>query len=178
MVHGIVHENGGHVIVESIPGAGSKFRILWREATEPAGTSAGHAEPGSPRKHRPALEGHVLVVDDEESVGEFMRELLETWGLKATIVNRPEAALELVRVAPERFDAVITDQSMPKITGLELTGCLRAIRPDLSVILYTGYGDELPEHALVAARLTAVIRKPVDPGVLSLSLAGCLQRRA
>jgi PAS domain S-box-containing protein len=178
MVHGIVHEHGGHVIVESSPGDGAKFRILWRQVAGHAGTGTGDADHRKSRQApRLSLEGQVLVVDDEETVGEFMRELLDTWGLKAISVARPESALELVAATPRRFDVVITDQSMPRITGIELATRLRVIREDLPVILYTGYGDGLPDDALGAARLCAVIRKPVDPTLLSQALAGCLARR-
>ena len=120
---------------------------------------------------------HQHVALERDPLRALLRELLDTWGLQATSVTRPEAALELVRAAPDRFDVVITDQSMPRLTGLELAGRLRTIRPDLPVILYTGYGDGVPDHALDAARLTAVIRKPVDPVLLSGALAGCLAQR-
>jgi CheY-like chemotaxis protein len=116
-------------------------------------------------------------VDDEESVGEFMRELLETWGIDATCASRPDAALQMVAAAPNRFDAVITDQSMPRMSGLELTHRLREIRPDLPVILYTGHGDGLSDEEIAAAHLHALVRKPVDPGILGQALARCLATR-
>ena len=81
MVHGIVHEHGGHVIVESALGQGSRFRIVWPAATGTGEVTLGDAEHMAPtRPARPALEGSVLVVDDEEAVGEFMRELLGILG--------------------------------------------------------------------------------------------------
>jgi CheY-like chemotaxis protein len=111
-------------------------------------------------------------VDDDETVGQFMREMLETWGLQVTWTPRPEAALELVRATPSRFDVVITDQSMPKLTGLQLSRRLREVRADLPVVLYTGHGEGLADGD--AAGLSAVIRKPVDPVLLSRTLSGCL----
>ncbi len=174
MVHGIVHEHGGHVVVESRPGLGSRFRVVLPALT---GAPALSAEPETCEPvlaPRPSLRGSVLVVDDEESVGEFMRELLETWGLRSLCVHRPEAALELVRAEPRRFDVVITDQVMPRLTGLELARQLKRVRADLPVIIYTGHGEGLADAEVGEPGLRAVLRKPIDPAHLSQVLASCL----
>jgi len=175
MVHGIVHEHRGHVIVESLPGQGARFRVLWPAASDAVDVAPGESEhDAAAHPPRPRLDGSVLVVDDEETVGEFMRELLGTWGLNATCTARPEEALELVRAEPSKFDVVITDQSMPRLTGLELARELHGVRADLPVILYTGHGEGLSDGEISAARLCAVMRKPVDPVLLSQTLARCL----
>jgi CheY-like chemotaxis protein len=116
----------------------------------------------------------VLVVDDETTVGEFMRELLETWGLQAACVSGGAAALDLVAATPDRFDAVITDQSMPRMTGLQLAQALHAVRPGLPVILYTGYAEGLARSELEGAGIRAVLRKPVEPGALEAALGAVL----
>jgi len=118
MVHGIVHEHGGHIVVETR----ARPRITLQGAVAGGGSSPRKQRPGlrnrrHARQPRPALEGTVLVVDDEVAVGEFMRELLETRGLTATFVPGPAGGAELVTTAPGRFDVVITDQSMPRMTG-------------------------------------------------------------
>jgi signal transduction histidine kinase/ActR/RegA family two-component response regulator len=175
MVHGIVHEHGGHVVVESRPGQGARFRVAW-----PVVAGASEAMPNETarvvanRPARPALRGSVLLVDDDESVREFMRELLESWGLTTTCTSTAAAALEQVHAAPDRFDVLVTDHSMARMTGLELAQRLRQHHHDLPVILYTGHGEGLAGDEVAAARLTAVIPKPVDPQLLSQTLARCL----
>jgi CheY-like chemotaxis protein len=174
MVHGIVHEHGGHVVVESRPGEGTRFRILLPALPgQVAQADASEANPPA-RLPRPAMKGSVLVVDDEEMVGEFMRELLATWGLEATCVHRPEAALDLVHAEPDRFDVVITDQSMPRLTGLELARRLKQVRATLPVVLYTGHGDGISGDEVDAAGVAVVMHKPVDPAQLSQVLTRCL----
>jgi CheY-like chemotaxis protein len=175
MVHGIVHEHGGHVVVESSPGTGARFRIVWPAVSDTLEVPRGET-PGETRLRppRPQLRGSVLVVDDEETVREFMRELLESWGIHATCTPTAVAALDLVRGEPGRFDVVITDQSMPKVTGLELARRLRQLRSDLPVVLYTGNGEGLPGDEVDAARLCALMLKPIDPTLLSQTLARCL----
>ncbi|HEX7373667.1 MAG TPA: response regulator, partial [Steroidobacteraceae bacterium] len=174
-VHGIVHEHGGHVVVESSPGQGARFRVVWPALADSVRVAEGEPDKADAhRSPRPALQGSVLVVDDEETVGEFMRELLETWGLHAACVPRPEAALEIVRRDPHRYDVLITDQSMAKMTGLELARRLRQVRADLPIILYTGQGDGFGGDDPAAMGLSAVMRKPIDPQELSQVLAHCL----
>ena len=108
--------------------------------------------------------GHVLVVDDDQSVGAFMRALLESWGLDrdGRALGAGEA-LALFTRGLGRFDLVITDQMMPRMTGIELARGLLALRPGLPVILYTGFNEGIPRAEIDSAGLRAVVTKPVDP---------------
>jgi CheY-like chemotaxis protein len=99
-----------------------------------------------------------------------MRELLETWGLEANFLPSPLGALEALRADPARCDLVITDQAMPRLSGLQLAGAVHALRPELPVILYTGYGEGLDAAALKAAGIDTVLAKPVDPQALESAL--------
>ena len=158
-VHGIVHEHGGHVVVETAPGAGTRFRLLW-----PIAWGEAVAAPAPPKAKvvKSALQGRVLVVDDESAVGGFMRELLESWGLEAVHVTSPA----LAREASADCDLVITDQTMPGSTGFELARELIARRPGLPVILYTGHGERITQRDVEAAGIRALLHKPVEPDVL------------
>jgi PAS domain S-box-containing protein len=175
MVHGIVHEHGGHVVVESHPGHGARFRLAWPALAErPGATSSDRPGSASSRAPRPVLAGSVLVVDDDETVGRFMRELLETWGLQAVCLHQPEAACELVRADPARFDVLITDHSMPKMSGTELARRIRQFHAELPIVLYSGHGGVLDSDEAGAAGLSAILRKPIDPDELARTLARCL----
>jgi CheY-like chemotaxis protein len=121
------------------------------------------------------LSGSVLIVDDESAVGEFMRELLETWGIDAWFVPGPQAALDAVSAAPARFDAVITDQAMPRMTGLQLARALHEVRSDLPVLVYSGYSDGLAREDLGVAGIRAILRKPVEPAALEAALKAVLK---
>jgi DNA-binding NtrC family response regulator len=116
----------------------------------------------------------VLVVDDDETVGRFMRELLETWGLQAMYLHQPEAACELIRAEPSRFNVLITDHSMPKISGTELAQRIRQFHAELPIVLYSGHGDVVASDEAGTAGLSAILRKPIDPEELARTLARCL----
>jgi CheY-like chemotaxis protein len=180
IVHGIVHEHDGHVLLESAKGQGARFRVLLPaaepEAAPDSTASAAHA--GGANGAPSELSGTVLVVDDEETVAQFMRELLESWGLQAECVLRGDAALAAVQANPGHYDAVITDQAMPRMSGLELVRRLQEVRADLPVIVHTGNVDAMPALVEGAARPRAVLQKPVDPARLRSVLAQCLRKVA
>ena len=95
-----------------------------------------------------------------------------------TVAANGAQARDLCTREPRRFDAVITDQTMPRITGLELARELKAASPDLPVILYTGYSDGLTEAEVRAAGALALVRKPLEPRALRTLLEAALAARA
>jgi len=160
-VHGIVHELGGHIVVDTAPGRGTRFRVLFPALAAGACDSSDAA--ARCRSPRPSLCGHVLVVDDERAVGAFMADLLESWSLAVSVVESASEALSLVTRDAKRVDLVITDQMMPRMTGLQLARELAVVRPDLPVILYTGFNEGISPGDIDAARVRAVVTKPVEP---------------
>jgi PAS domain S-box-containing protein len=166
-VHGIVHEHGGHIVVESARGSGATFRVLFPVLRADDQAIEHETLPGYvPAGRKVALRGRVLLVDDEEMVVGFMRELLEGWGLEVTAKGTGPDAHQVFADEPDRYDLVITDQTMPRMTGLELARELLAIRPELPVILYTGYADGVMDAQIDATGVRAMMRKPVEPAQL------------
>ncbi len=162
IVHGIMHEHGGHILVESSP-SGACFRMLF-----PAVSGEDVAETTPKRRGAqppPRLSGRVLLVDDEQMVARFMRELLQEWGLHVTALTSATEARQAFARAPQDYDLLLTDYTMPRMTGLDLAQALRTIRPGLPVILYSGYTDAIPESQL-GGTAVELVQKPIDPDAL------------
>ena len=112
----------------------------------------------------------MLLVEDEQSVLGFMRELLQGWGLTVIAARDPSDALQWFTLKPDDFDLVLTDQTMPGMTGIELARALVAQRADLPVLMYSGRSELLNSDALRAAGVRRVLAKPVDREALHEAL--------
>jgi PAS domain S-box-containing protein len=174
MVHGIVHEHGGHVVVETAPGKGASFRILLPDAEEAILEFQSQRQQA---RERPRLAGRVMVVDDEDLILELMGDLLQGWGLDVMLMPNGVDARQAFAAQPGHYDLVLTDQTMPRLTGLELARQIRGIRPDTPVILYTGYGEEISDAQLAASGVRALARKPVEPADLLALLKTHLKQK-
>jgi PAS domain S-box-containing protein len=161
MVHGIIHDHGGHLLLDSRPGKGAALSVLLAPLSsveigeEPAGDADRKPDPQG-------VTGRVLLVDDEPAVGEFMQDLLEDWGLTVSAFSSSVDACMKFSDEPDRYDLVILDQTMPRMTGMGVAHQLLKLRPSLPVILYTGYSDEISEEQVLGAGIQALVNKPVD----------------
>jgi len=167
MVHGIVHEHGGHLLVDAVEPHGTHFRVV---------LPAADAAPLSPVERplaakTPQLAGRVLLVEDEAMVAAFMAELLGGWGLDVVHCGDPLRAEDRICDGDERFDLVLTDQTMPGRTGLELATRVSALRPELPVLLYSGFGEGIDAADLKRSGVRALLRKPIEPEALRSALA-------
>jgi len=161
-VHGIVHRHDGHVIVDTAPGRGAAFRMLFPAAERKAIASG---EKAREIVKSVTLAGRVAVVDDEPAVAQFMQELLAGWGLAVTAFADGAAALRALE-GGMTFDIVITDQTMPGMTGLALAQQVNARRPHVPVVLYTGRADAVASADLDRAGVRALLSKPIDAQAL------------
>lgn len=141
IVHGTVHQNQGHVVLQSSPGEGSQFNLFFtpkdgKKLIESCGIN------NQIEFHKGQGES-ILVVDDEEGIVELLRETLDALQYRVTATSSSVEALALFKESPEQFDLMITDQTMPVITGDELIKEIRMITPGFPVILCTGYSDAI-----------------------------------
>jgi len=176
-VHGIVHEHRGHIVVESAGGRGSTFRVLLPALPADGASLPPPAFAVRRSFPRATLAGRVAVVDDEMSVTCFMADLLGQWGLTPTAFANAREVLDAL-VTGQGFDLVITDQTMPVMTGLELARELHRSRPGLPVVLYTGYEAGITADEIERAGIAALVRKPIDPSELLRVLRGHLRQAA
>ena len=103
-----------------------------------------------------------------------MRELLDSWGLEASVAGEPEAALSMLRVDTGAYDLVITDQTMPRMSGLQLAAEIGRMSAAPPVVLYTGYAEAVDPAELSAAGVKGLVRKPLEPGELRALISGLI----
>jgi signal transduction histidine kinase/CheY-like chemotaxis protein len=164
-VHGIVTQHGGALNVRSRRGVGSTFETYFPRTEEPA-PDCGQAEAAAPHGHGET----ILLVDDETPLVTLGEEMLAVLGYEPVGFHDSTAALAAFHADPRRFDLVLTDEVMPAMTGTELATALHRIRPELPIVLMTGYVGPVETRALAAAGIREVLKKPL----LSRPLAKCL----
>jgi CheY-like chemotaxis protein len=164
VVHGIVKEHDGRIAVESAPGKGAAFSLYFPKVEE-------RVREETPGEEAVAA-GHerILFVDDEAPLVEMGQEILADLGYKVESRTSGREALSLLRLDPSRFDLVITDQTMPEMTGIQLASELFAIRPDLPVILCTGFSQLIDEDKTKTAGVRAFAVKPLTKGEIARTI--------
>ncbi len=166
VAHGVVRKYKGDIKASSTLGQGATFDVYLPLAEETAETD-------SPPASLPIMgRGRVLLVDDEAALAEIGRELLESLGYEAQAETDPRRALSRFQDDPDAFDLIITDQNMAGVTGAELARAVLDIRPDLPVLMLTGFSETLSPEGVRAMGIRELLLKPV----LRRDLAAALER--
>ena len=155
VVHGIVKKSGGVIKVESEPEKGTTFHIYLPKVNMTAPLKAEHPKPivgGSER---------ILFVDDEKMLIDIGQQALQRLGYNVVSRTSPIEALELFKAKPDHFDLVITDQTMPNMTGDALAKELIHLRPDIPIIICTGYGQAIDHERAKKRGFKAFVMKPI-----------------
>lgn len=152
IVHGIVHSLGGSIEVENLEPSGCQSIIYLPVHTEKEGQIEDSA---------PTQKEHVLLVDDEEIVLVILKKMLKKYGYEVTTVQRSKKALEYFKSHPDLYDLVITDQLMPEMDGTDLSKKMLEIRPDIPIILMTGYSKSVALDVLEKVGIKAFLIKPI-----------------
>ena len=170
VVHGIVKSHGGAITLRSKPGKGATFQVFfpgWEKEVQPEARSNG-----------PGIQGGnelILFLDDEETLARWGKKALERFGYRVVAKTNSREVIEDLRSQPDKFDMVITDQTMPGIAGIELTKEILQIRPDMPVIICTGFAEasmkqraqdagarELLVKPLIAREIAEAVRRVLD----------------
>jgi CheY-like chemotaxis protein len=157
VAYGIISNFGGEILVESSIGEGSTFTVLLpSHEGMPNRDAITHID-------KPVSQGGelVLYIDDDIEIAELGKEMLENLGYEVAISTSSEQALEMFRSDPEDFDVIITDQSMPVLTGTQLAREIKRVNPTIPIILVTGFSASMLNQELVNSGINHCIAKPV-----------------
>jgi predicted ATPase/signal transduction histidine kinase/ActR/RegA family two-component response regulator len=170
MVHGIVADFCGVIDVQTQVGVGTTFTI-WLPASSQLPKVLAQAAGELPRGNGQT----VLIVDDEHALVALAEETLAELGYEPVGFDSSLAALQAFRAEPKRFDLVLTDETMPDLTGTELAHEMRQLRPDIPIILMSGYSGALLSERAQAAEVIDVLRKPLVRRDIAVPVSRALQ---
>jgi CheY-like chemotaxis protein len=157
VVHGIVQSHEGAITVESQPGHGTTISVYFPAQLQVAEVT----DPGVRKLPRGGGET-ILLVDDEPALTKALQNILQRLGYAVTATNQARTALTLFREQPAHYDVLITDLTMPEMNGVELIRQVRAARPDMPLILISGYNSGLTRENLRTAGVSELLEKPLN----------------
>ena len=170
VVHGIVHDQQGHIVVESQPGHGTTVRLFF-----PAIAAAMDVATPKSLPKAPDIKATILVIDDEESTARLQGELLRNKGFAVEVFSDAFEALQFYRLDPARFDLALVDQVMPGMNGIAVAQELLELRPEMPIILNTTQEGSDYSSAAKAAGIRALLTKPIHSARLLNTIIELLQ---
>ena len=172
VVHGIIKQHGASITVESQVEKGCTFTAYFPRISEAPSPAP------SPQEAIPTGDERVLFVDDEEVLVDMGKELIGELGYRVTALTSSLEALALFEADPSRFDVIITDQTMPDMTGVALAKAVLALRPDIPVILCTGFSHSVDAESAEGSGVAAFVMKPLTKKELARTIRRVLSQRA
>jgi len=168
VVHGIIADHEGDIRVSGKPGQGTKFEILlplYEDEIKEKRQDQGPLPQGNER---------ILLIDDEEQVIKYHWKLLTKLGYRVTPANQSTKGYEIFKSDPHEFDLIITDQTMPAMTGIEIARKAKKIRENIPIILYTGYMGLITETQTQTIGIDLILTKPVDDREMAVKIRNVL----
>jgi CheY-like chemotaxis protein len=154
VVHGIIKSHGGQINVTSLPGKGTTFDVFFPQI------DAGDATTDHDQDDTPVGKERILLIDDEEMIIEIGRDMLSYFGYQVEGQTCPLKALQVFKERKNDFGLVLTDMTMPKMTGDQLSLELRRVKPDVPIIISTGFNELMNKEKAASLGIKAFINKP------------------
>lgn len=175
VVHGIVDRHDAVIEVQSEPGKGTSFHVFFPKIQ----THAPQQKEEQDVSLSPLPRGNerILIVDDEEALADVERKTLEWLGYEVTAVSNSTEALALFLGKPDHFDLVITDYTMPKMTGAELAAEIIRARPDMAIIMCTGYTERFSPERAKEIGISEFLMKPLNRQEFAYAVRRLLDER-
>ncbi|MDD5760359.1 MAG: ATP-binding protein [Desulfobulbaceae bacterium] len=165
VVHGIISRLHGHISVDSEPGKGTTISVYLPTISAPMGMKQEKVCVPLPKGHE-----RILLVDDDADIVQLTQKVLTKLGYKVTGLTNSLETLLLFKQNPEEFDLILTDMTMPNMTGEKLAQQVLAIRPGMPIVLCTGYSEDFNEEKARALGIASYLMKPVSTEDLALAL--------
>ncbi|MEN8189433.1 MAG: PAS domain S-box protein [Thermodesulfobacteriota bacterium] len=174
VIHGIVEDCRGFIDVESVPGKGTTFEVYLPALQDdiPLDTDMVSNAP------LPAGDERILLVDDEPTISDIGKSILDGLGYSVTAETTSTEALKKFQTTPDGFDLLITDQTMPVLSGVELAQAIFELKPDFPVILCTGYTSAISRSAARSMGINSYLVKPVNTRILAETVRRVLDERS
>jgi two-component system, cell cycle sensor histidine kinase and response regulator CckA len=171
VVHGIVEGHSGHITVFSKEGQGTAFSIL-----VPIIVDVIHKQE-TEEKDIPRGDERILLVEDDAYLAEAEKKMLEELGYKVTALTSSVEAFEIFQKLSDRFDIIITDYAIPKMTGVQLIRKVRSINSDIPVIICTGFSKEVQQQKIGSLGIGEIIMKPIELGYIANAIRRLLEKK-